>query len=52
MVKVNIDENRRSRSNCASSRSPPSTPSGNGQPVDGFMGAIPESQVKTVRSRA
>ena len=30
-------------SSCASSRSPPSTPSGRGQPVDGFQGALPRS---------
>ena len=36
----------RSRSRCASSRSRRSMPSRTGRPVDGFVGALPESQVK------
>ena len=37
---------RRSPASCASSRSRRCSPSSSGRPVDGFIGALPESQIK------
>ena len=49
MVKVNIDENPEIAQQLRIQSIPTVYAFKNGQPVDGFMGAIPESQVKTVR---
>jgi putative thioredoxin len=47
MVKVNIDENPEIAQQLRIQSIPTVYAFKNGQPVDGFMGAIPESQVKT-----
>jgi len=47
MVKVNIDENPEIAQQLRIQSIPTVYAFRNGQPVDGFMGAIPESQVKT-----
>ena len=50
LVKVNIDENQDladAAPGAVGAR--PSTPSHQGRPVDGFQGALPESQVKRLR---
>ncbi len=47
MVKVNIDENPEIAQQLRIQSIPTVYAFKNGQPVDGFMGAIPESQIKT-----
>ena len=47
MVKINIDENPEIAQQLRIQSIPTVYAFKNGQPVDGFMGAIPESQVKT-----
>src|SRR5215475_13825011 len=47
LVKVNIDENPEIAQQLRIQSIPTVYAFRNGQPVDGFMGAIPESQVKT-----
>ena len=47
LVKVNIDENQEIAQQLRIQSIPTVYAFKNGQPVDGFMGAIPESQVRT-----
>ena len=47
MVKVNIDENPEIAQQLRIQSIPTVYAFRNGQPVDGFMGALPESQIKT-----
>ena len=47
MVKVNIDENQEIARQLCIQSIPTVYAFKNGQPVDGFMGAIPESQIRT-----
>jgi putative thioredoxin len=46
LVKINIDENKRIASQMRIQSIPAVYAFKNGQPVDGFMGALPESQVR------
>ena len=52
LVKVNIDENQEIARQLRIQSIPTVYAFKNGQPVDGFMGAIPESQVKQLRADA
>jgi len=47
MVKVNVDENQQLAAQMRVQSIPAVYAFKNGQPVDGFMGALPESQLKT-----
>ena len=51
LVKVNIDENPRMAGQLRVQSIPAVFAFSNGQPVDGFMGALPESQVKAFIGR-
>ncbi len=51
MVKINIDENQQIAAQLRIQSIPAVFAFKNGQPVDGFMGALPESQVRTFVER-
>src|SRR6201984_2116469 len=51
LVKINIDENQEIARQLRIQSIPTVYAFKNGQPVDGFMGAIPESQLKTFIER-